>query len=233
MPEYPKSVSLRKYIDCIQPQENIGCCTASATLLAAEMIMSSAGQHINFSRLYLYYMTRKTQGRVGQKGAELKATLNALMTYGASPERFWPFTYNRMDIEPHSQAIQEAVHFKAQSYEEILSSDFKEYLTLEIPIIIGIRTGHLFWKIRGPMEEQRYKQVNNTDNRQSTGHAVTIIGYDDALLGGSWIIANSLGPKWGFQGYAALPYPCSADIGESYAITKFAGITAGKKISEN
>jgi C1A family cysteine protease len=94
-------------------------------------------------------------------------------------------------------------------------------------------TSRLFWGLKGPLEEQRYKQINMTDNKQYRGHAVTIIGYDDNICGGSWIIANSLGPVWGHQGYAAIPYSCNSDIGEAYAITQFAGITAGKEIYRN
>jgi len=90
-------------------------------------------------------------------------------------------------------------------------------------------TGTKFWSLTGPLEEQKYCPVNNTDNRLSKGHAVVIIGYDDSL--NSWIIANSLGPKWGDRGLGAIPYDCNKDIGESYVITSFAGISLGKKFS--
>jgi len=230
---FPESLSLRRFIRVLQSQENADCCTASASLIAAEMIMSSVGKNMNFSRLYVYYMTRKIQNRLKQRGAELKDTLNALTIYGASPENNWPFSISRIDREPNIPAIEAGVYYRVQSYKEVSSEEFKTYLIRNIPIIIGIRTGTKFWKLNGPLEEQAYKAVNITDNRPSTGHAMTVIGYDDKIGGGSWIVANSLGPRWGFQGYGAIPYECNVDIGESYVITKFAGIEAGKKISEN
>lgn len=222
-------VFLRNYISHIQPQENVACCTACATLLSAEIIMASSGNKVNFSRLYLYYMTRKLQGRLGEKGAELKSTMEALTTYGVPLERYWPFSFLRTDMEPNLQAIN-AAEYRMQSYASILPSNFKSYLNNDIPIIIGIRTGKMFWKLSGEFSEHKYKPVNSIDNFQSKGHAITIVGYDDNLNGGSWIIANSLGPKWGYQGYGAIPYSCNIDIGEAYVITQFAGIIAGKKI---
>lgn len=226
------STSLRKYIDYLQPQENIPCCTACATLLAAEITMACVGNSVNLSRLFLYYMTQKMQGRLNMAGVELGHTLETLNRYGAPPEKYWSLTFYRIGREPHEQAMEEAARYRALSYSEISPLEYKDYLGRAIPIIIGIRTGELFWDLQGQLEEHKYKPVNGSDNKQSNGHAATIIGYDDDLNGGSWIIANSLGPQWGFQGYAAIPYSCNVDIGESYVINNFAGISAGKKISE-
>lgn len=232
MSTVPTAVSLRRHINYLQPQENIGCCTACATLLAAEITMASVGNVMNFSRLFLYYMTQKEHNRLGMKGAELRDALDTLMKYGAPPERYWPFTFSRANREPLQQAIEQANNYRLQSYEQVSPVNYKEYLNNGIPIIVGMRTGKLFWNLEGPLQEQEYKPINGRDNRLTRGHAITIIGYDDNINGGSWIIANSLGPRWGFQGYAAIPYICDVDIGESYIITNFAGISAGKKIPE-
>lgn len=226
-------VSLIPYVSQLPGQDNIQCCTASAALVAIEMIMKMNNKPANFSRLFVYYMTRKLQGRIGQRGAELGMTLHALSTYGVCPEQLWPFSHHRMDLEPNLQAQETAAQYRVQSSEIAQFESFKTNINNGIPIIIGLRTGGQFKYLKGPLNEQRYMPVNTTNNRQSQGHAVTIVGYDDELCGGSWIIANSMGPKWGYQGYGILPYECNVDIGESYTITSFAGIMAGKKISEN
>lgn len=230
MDSLPSSVNLQKYINYIQPQENVPCCTASSTLLVAEMIMASSDNRTNFSRLFLYYMTRKIQGRLGQRGAELKATMEALSLYGVPLERYWPFIFAQVDREPLPHAMESAAQYKLLSYSSITPDEYKYYLSKDIPIIIGIRTGRKFWKLKGELHDQMYEPINNSDNLASKGHTVSIIGYDDELNSGSWIIANSVGPKWGHKGYAAIPYSCNVDIGEAYVITNFAGITAGKKI---
>lgn len=187
-----------------------------------------SGQSLNFSRLFLYYMTRKMQDRLGKNGAELGSTLEALRTHGVCQEEKWPFRFPLVNREPSIDAIQGAAHYRLHSFKFVNSYDFNVYLDQSIPIIIGLRTGSRFWKLSGDLASQAYMPVNDTDNRQAQGHAVTIVGYSPDIHGGSWIIGNSLGPKWGDRGYGILPYTCAADIGESYIIQNFAGIPAGK-----
>lgn len=226
-------VSLQPYIKYLPSQERVDCCTASSTLIAAELICAIGNRPKIFSRLYTYYMTRKLQGRQGLKGADLETTLKSLSIYGAASERLWPFSYHRVDVAPQFPVIEDAVHFKVESYEKIAHAQFKEALNNGIPIVLGMYTGRKFWRLNSTLETHNYEPVNETTNRPSKGHAVTCIGFNDSLNGGSWIIANSMGPKWGDQGYAAIPYSCNVDIAESFIITKFAGITAGLKISSN
>ena len=38
------------------------------------------------------------------------------------------------------------------------------------------------------------------------GHAVCIVGYDDNLNGGRFIVRNSWGTSWGDNGYFYMPY---------------------------
>lgn len=185
-----------------------------------------------FSRLFLYYTTRKLQGRINQVGAELKSTLESMKQFGVCTENKWPFNRNRLNIEPNQLAFNEASEYLLQSYENVYNRDFNSLLKDEIPIIIGLKTGRLFRRLSGPLAQQSYKLINTTDNRLSYGHAVTLVGFDDNLLGGSWIMANSFGPKWGDYGYGALPYECINDIGEAYVIRQFFGITAERKISD-
>ena len=217
-------IDLRKYILYLPSQDNIDCCTSCAALLATEIMLATQGIYMNFSRLFLYYMTRKMQGRLGQKGAELETTLKSLILNGVCLEKTWPFMRNLVDKEPSINAIYEATYYKIQNYISADAFEFNLLIDKKIPIIIGLRTGRLFWSMKGDFKEQNYKSINIVDNRLSKGHAVTIIGYDNSVLGGSWIIANFLGPKWGFKGYGILPYECCRDIGEAYIVKPFYGI---------
>lgn len=165
-------------------------------------------------------------------GAELNSTLESMKQYGVCSERAWPFRKHQTNTEPTQAAYQEALGHRIQSYENVYNQDFNFLLRDEIPIIVGLKTGRLFRQLSGPLNEQSYKLINTHDNRPAHGHAVTLVGFDDNLLGGSWIMANSFGPKWGHYGYGALPYECKGDIGEAYIIRQFAGITAGRKISD-
>lgn len=224
---------LRQYIKLLPSQENIPCCTASATLTAIEILLSVNSVYINFSRLFLYYNTRKIQGRLGFKGAELKSTMKALDEFGCCKEITWPLNFHRIEKEPAMKAYNEAENFKGLIYTELSDINFKKYLDMNIPVVIGMYIGRKFLKLAGSIHEQQYYPVNNEDNRVSRGHALAIIGYDDNLCGGSWIVANSMGLRWGDKGIGIIPYSCNIDIGEAYSIESIAGYTTGKKISEN
>ena len=214
-------VDLREYVHYLHNQENVGCCTASASLLAYEMLLKISGCPELFSRLFLYYYTRKSQGRVGQRGADLRKTLETLKNIGVCKEESWPFLKHRENKEPSQQAYEEASKFKINSFNYVLPQEFKYLLHNRIPIIAGIWTGKKFWKMSGLLSDLSYGPVDVNENTLSKGHAVTIVGYDDNLCSGSWIIANSLGPKWGDHGYGILPYSCNDNIGEAYRIQLF------------
>lgn len=211
----------------------IPCCTSCATLLAAEIMLSQAGYNIKFSRLFLYYMTRARQGRVGLQGTDLNSTLETFTNVGVSTNSSWPYIVAYTDLEPTPTAINEAAYNKISSYKRINCNDFKKYLDDSIPIIVGMKTGSLFWKLTGDYTQHNYKPINDTDNIERNGHAVTIIGYDDLLNGGSWIISNSTSIRWGFRGIAAIPYSCVQDMYECYVITDLLAILSNRKFFQN
>ena len=227
------SFDLKKYISHLPSQNNIPCCAASSSLKAAEIIMASAGNTIRFSRLFTFYMARKMANKLTQDGLSIKETLDSMMYYGVATDDTWPFYIDRVNKEPNDKSKDEALNCKLDSYEYLSPENFNNFLRQEIPIIVGIQTGRMYWKLKGTFDKQFYKPINTTDNLKHRDHAVTIIGYDDTILGGSWIVANSHGLLWGDHGLGIFPYECAQDIGESYAITEFAGISPGKKISEN
>ena len=195
--------------------------------------MSSAGITLRLSRLYTFYMARKLANKLDQQGLSIKETLDSMIQYGTATDETWPFHFDKVNREPNEKSIIEASKYKLDSYQWADPKYFNSHLKEGKPVIIGMYTGRMYWKLKGTLEKQFYKPINTTDNERHRNHAVTIIGFDDTILNGSWIIANSFGLTWGDRGLGILPYDCSQDINESYVITKFAGVTPGKKISEN
>lgn len=90
--------------------------------------------------------------------------------------------------------------------------------------------GRKFLKLHGPISQHDYCPINMETNRPAYGHAMTIVGFDDNLNGGSWIVSNSMGLSWGDHGFGAIPYSCEVDIAEAYAVYSFAGFNVDKKI---
>jgi len=170
-------------------------------------------------------MTRKRQNRIGQIGAELGATLETLNNVGCCTDKLWPFIPSRVDKLPNNNCLEEANQYKCLDYETIHVDNFNLYLKQNIPIVIGMHIGRKFLKLKGSLQEQLYYPINDIDNRPSHGHAMVIIGFDEKLNNGSWIVANSMGLRWGDKGFGVIPYSCGIDIGEAYAIRSIAGLS--------
>jgi C1A family cysteine protease len=213
--------TLQPHIKRIHNQQNVGCCASCAVVLSLEILHNMKSKEEYFSSLFLYYFSRKKQDRIYQHGTSIIDNLDILKNIGVSREYFWPFSKSRIDIEPSKDAIVDATNFRINSYRETNVSEFKQYIDNNIPVVSAIKTGKLFWKLASSINLHDYRPINDYDNRESFSHAITIIGYDDNLNNGSWIIVNSVGNKWGDNGIAAIPYSCNENIYESFVITDF------------
>lgn len=65
----------------------------------------------------------------------------------------------------------------------------------------------------GSMMSFRGPGVFKGCSRGSTNHIVHIVGWNDSIENGVWIMGNSWGANWGDHGYAKVPYGCS-NLGE-------------------
>lgn len=222
--------TLQNLVSNFPSQDNVGCCTASASLLALEIMIAATGKTVNYSRLFTYFMTRKLENRIGQTGASLTTTFESMKRFGVVPHVDWPFHRDLVEKHPTNSVLNLSINDRLRSYDSVDINKFKEYIVSGMPIIIGMNTGRNFWKLKGPITDTCYYPINDTDNRQYKGHALIVVGYNDNLHNGSWIIANSLGLTWGDHSIAAMSYTCSVDIMESYAITDFNGIIHERKI---
>ncbi len=166
-------------------------------------------------------MARKLRNRVGQEGTTLADTFETLKMYGIADEGLWPYRKRIVEIEPSYTVVDNAAETKVEDYcaVGINEESIKEYLDKNIPVVIGLKTGRRFWKLEGPLISQVYMPVNEIDNRLIRFHAVTIVGYTDNYF----IVSNSIGTKWGDNGFGILPHECICDIVEAFVIKNFAG----------
>ena len=88
----PASVDLRADFSPVEDQGQLGSCTANAGAGMVEYFQRRAyGKYVDLSRLFLYKTTRDLLGVHGDTGAYLRSTMQALATFGAPPESYWPY----------------------------------------------------------------------------------------------------------------------------------------------
>jgi C1A family cysteine protease len=219
----PAKTDLRTWFSPIENQGQLGSCTANAGVGLLEYFeRRSYGRHVDASRLFLYKVTRDLMKVTGDTGAYLRKTMQALATFGAPPEEYWPYAIARFDIEPSAFCYAFAGDYRALRYYRLdpsgttpqqLLDRIKANAASGLPACFGftvyssIQQASTTGKIPFPAPKEGVVG----------GHAVDIAGYDDTLqvkntsaggptTKGAFMIRNSWGTGWGQAGYGWLPY---------------------------
>ena len=225
----PKSVDLRPWCSPIEDQQQLGSCTANATVGVVEYFERRAfGKHLDGSRLFVYKTTRNLIGVTGDTGAWLRNAMGAIVACGVPHEQYWPYTDDpvKFDLEPPQFVYAVADNFEATKYfahdplsknvpkPDVLAS-VKKYLAVGIPSMFG------FWGYPSFDSTEVPGHIPLPSNAEiagepSWGHAIVAVGYDDDLqitntmsnvtTKGALLIRNSWGISWGQSGYGWIPY---------------------------
>ena len=126
----------------------------------------------------------------------------------------------------YSDALQHCTQQKvSQLNPGNLLNEIKLCLSNNLPVVIGVlvytsfesdnvaRTGYI------PMPDQKNEQLRG-------GHALTVIGFDDAKS--CVIIQNSWSTVWGEQGYGYIPYDFISDFNLTFDCHAFTDILINK-----
>jgi len=213
----PAAVDLRQWCSPIEDQGDLGACTAHAAVGLMEYFERRAfGKHIDASRLFVYKVTRDLMGVKGDTGAELRNAMQALATFGAPPEKYWPYHPADFEKEPSAFCYQFAADFKSIQYFRLdpagtppaaALQKVRETLAAGLPSMFGF-TVYSSIPALGPGNGNI--PFPGRSDRQEGGHAIMAVGYDDhRVIGsdtGALLIRNSWGTGWGASGYGWLPY---------------------------
>jgi C1A family cysteine protease len=220
----PKSVDLRADFSPVEDQGHLGSCTANAGAGMIEYFQRRAyGKYVDLSRLFLYKTTRDLLGVHGDTGAYLRSTMQALATFGAPPEVYWPYDTTKFDIEPSAFLYTFGQDYKAEIYYRLdppgttgsaLVDVIKQQLARQLPAMFGFTVYSSYQQSLTNGGEFPYPAQGEA---RVGGHAIVACGYDDAKkvtntsdgggsTKGAFLIRNSWGSTWGESGYGWLPY---------------------------
>ena len=204
-PSLPASVDLRSYASTIEDQGQLGSCTGNAIASAIELIDRKSSKRLEISRLFIYYEERVLERTVNyDAGAYIRDGIKVCYTKGAPLETLWPYNLRKWATKPTTAAYSDALKRKVTGYQRCANfAAVKNAVALGNPVIIGFDVYESFeqgtWQQSGGSGLMPYPNVNT--EQLLGGHAVCIVGYNDNLDGGRFIVRNSWGTSWADNGY--------------------------------
>lgn len=207
--ELPPKISLRKYCPIPGDQGNMGSCVGWAVGYGAYSILHAAQTNntnrqqitaTSFSALYLYNQVKVSDC---EKGAVLsKALLFSKQRGDCRKSVFHPENcYVMPDAGlPTVKTKDYQALFYGNESKRIKLNAVKQKIADNIPVIIGFETNKFF----SGQYITRDNPVWRAGGSSSSGHAVVIVGYDDATE--LFEVLNSWGTSFGDQGFFYMKY---------------------------
>jgi len=188
----------------IYDQGNLGSCLANA--VKAMMYTVSVGK-VDLSRLQLYMCFRAIDGSslTQDTGGTARGGMKAVASYGVCPESIWPYVIENFAKLPPSPAFVDTYKLKDFVYTAVKQdiAYLKTSILANLPVMVGIL---IYTSFESPLVN-KYGTVPmpNTKTEQLLGgHAVLLVGFDDASQ--HFKFQNSWGSAWGGGGYGFIPY---------------------------
>ena len=216
----PAQVDLRPRFSPIENQGSLGSCTANAAVALLEYFERKAsGRYIDHSRLFVYKTERDLLGWTGDTGAYLRTAMEALVLFGAPPERYWPYdprpasTNTLYDVEPPAFCYAFGANYQALRYYRLdppgashaqVLANIKAFLAAGFPSMFGFPVYHEYdFPLPGGL-------IAYPTTGYRGGHANVAAGYDDNLMigadKGALLVRNSWGTGWANAGYGWMSY---------------------------
>ena len=169
-------------------------------------------RHI-MSPAYVYNQVKLPGG-----GAFFVDAFSLLLNEGVSSWASMPYNSRDDRTQPSAAARTEAADYKIADWGSVLRTthaqfvrEVKRHLVAQQPVVIGIPVKSDFYQLKEGNEI-----YDDTSGPTFGGHAIVIVGYDDARS--AFKIINSWGTDWGIGGYGWIDYAASDSlIWEAYA----------------
>ena len=211
----PSTVSLERFAPSPLHQGQQGSCVGWASAYSARTILESRAtgrppNDIAFSPAYLYNQIALS----GCQGAYMLDAMKAMRQNGSLPFNQFRYNANSCSQKPGSNDIRSGRQYTIKGYNRLTVGAnnykpdllaIKQNLAQGAPVVIGMQVGGTFMS---RMLGQNTWNPSQRDYslRGFSGHAMTVIGYDDNREGGAFHIMNSWGQDWGNRGKAWVRY---------------------------
>lgn len=206
----PSKIDLRElYNNKIENQGMIGSCTGQGGTSMMEFVNTHINKKppVELSAMYLYYKERELEGTVNiDNGAVVRNAMKVLQKHGVCRDELWPYEPSKLFIKPNKQCDEDAKNYTIKGYQRVSTvNEVKNCIKIHHPVLIGMR---LYESFDTKMTAKNGMiPFPNVRTEQSLGsHCMLIVGYDDNKNGGSFIVQNSWGSKWGDNGYCYVKY---------------------------
>jgi C1A family cysteine protease len=210
------TADLRQWCSPIEDQQQLGSCTANAAVGLLEYFeRRTKGKHIDASRLFVYKTERDLLGWTGDTGAYLRTAMEAVVLFGAPPERYWPYDTTKFDVEPQAFCYAFGANYQGLTYFRLdpvgtstaqALTNIRTYLAAGFPSMFGFP---VYPEYDHPLPGGLVAYPGAGSHSRG-GHANMAVGYDDNLMigpdKGALLIRNSWGTGWANAGYAWMSY---------------------------
>lgn len=217
--ELPSRYDLKKYVPNIGDQKDSGSCVAWAiSYYAASIIYNksyditdSEGKWANrFDPWFIYNQLSWQNKEACEEGLTWEKAFEKVEQVGNKRFTQPPFDLHcskSWDMNALRNTVAVTQRYRFWKWEKIIPENYNaiksEIVNYNYPVVIGIShygNGLDIWN----SSTGYFKPNYDLDNRE--GHAMTIVGYDDYVNGGSFLVVNSWGKEFGKDGYMWMKY---------------------------
>lgn len=208
----PSSVDLRSQWGDIHDQGDIGSCVSqSVSYQLRYLLRKTTGKIYNMSRLFIYYNGRVVSNFpvTEDTGLTMRNGFCSVTTYGAPEETQWPYVTSDYKKKPSDNAYRLATGNRNLAYYAVGQNllEMKKCLKDGWAISFGVTLFKSFMSTT--VAQTGNVPMNTAGDERIGGHAMTIVGYNDAK--GTFTVCNSWGRAWGDGGFCHIPYKMLLD----------------------
>lgn len=215
--EYPPPKTIDRYLSeycddgMILDQGKEGACTGFGLAAVINYLHWERRKRLNgaeplarVSPRMLYHMARLYDEWEGEdyEGSSCRGAMKGWHRHGVCSEEFWPYADRRgRYIQPKEGWNQDAAERPLGAYYRINKDSLLEMQAAihEVHAIYASAKVHEGWLLE---KTNQLTTIDMVGKKEMGGHAFAIVGYRPD----GFIVQNSWGPRWGYRGFAVLPY---------------------------